>query len=114
MARGGPRPNSGGKRAGAGRKLDPTVLKLREWYRAQLWRDRAKHYRIAVDNARKGDTAMLVKLLDKVLPTPTELDVNINSIPADFVFRCELVTRGGAASPASLGLPAGGGGVDGE
>lgn len=111
---GGRRPNTGGRRPGAGRKLDPTVLKLREWYRAQLWRDRAKHYRIAVDNAKKGDTAMLVKLLDKVLPTPTELDINLTSIPADLVFRCELTTRGGTSAAGAVGVSARRGGVDGE
>jgi len=108
MAKGGYRPNSGGKRAGAGKPLHPSVIRLREWYRAVLWRDREKHYRIALEWAGKGDTALLAKLIDKVIPTPTELDVNINRIPGDFVFRCELTTRGGLASSPSVAVPEGG------
>ncbi len=106
--RGGRRPNTGGKRPGAGRKLEPSALKLREWYRAVLWRDREKHYRIAVERAKKGDTAFLSRLYDKVLPTPTEIDLNVHSIPSDFTFRCELSTRSGSPSAAPMAVSEGG------
>lgn len=112
--RGGPRPNSGGARPGAGRKLDASALRLREWYRERLWRDREKHYKLAIRRAEKGDTSFLSKLYDKVLPTPTELDVNLNRIPSDFVFRCEISTGGSPADPAALGLSARGRGGPGD
>lgn len=103
--RGGRRPNTGGARPGAGRKLDASALRLREWYRERLWRDREKHYKLALRHAQNGDTAFLAKLYDKVLPTPTEIDVNLNRIPADFVFRAVLTQAGGVTPPASVAVP---------
>lgn len=112
--RGGRRPNTGGYRAGSGRKLDASALRLREWYRERLWRDREKHYALALKHAQKGDTAFLAKLYDKVLPTPTELDVNINRIPADFVFRCELREGSGTPAAAAVAVPDARGGEPGD
>jgi len=67
MPRGGPRPNSGGRRPGAGRKVEQSVLDFRKWVRE--WVESPAGRRHILNRARKSD-AVLAKLLDKVYPSP--------------------------------------------
>lgn len=87
--RGGPRPNSGGARAGAGRKLPRSAIAWRDHWRgkfntaatrAYLWRQAKRLLE------RENDASLVNKLIDKTFPTPTELDLNINALPPDLVF----------------------------
>jgi hypothetical protein len=95
----------GGRRPGAGRKPDPELQEFREWLRGKFNTPAGRKKLWA--RAWKSDV-ILAKLLDKSVPTPTELDININRIPSDFTFRCELTTRSDSPSPAPVEIPEGG------
>lgn len=111
--RGGRRPNTGGKRPGAGRKLAPAVLAWRDHWRSHFNNPTVRDYLWKQAKRlleKENDASLINKLIDKTEPTPTEVDVNINRIPPDFVFDVQLVTRGESPSPGSMAVPAFGGG----
>jgi hypothetical protein len=89
MGRGGARPNSGGARAGAGRKLDPSALEWRDFWRGKFNDSETRRWlwTLARGLAKTGDVALLCKLVDKTFPTPQELDLNVNRLPEDLIFR---------------------------
>jgi len=101
----------GGRRAGAGRKAPKETVEFRTFWRA--WLESPEGRKHLEERVKKSDT-LLAKIIDKCHPTPTELDISINRIPDDFVFRCEFTTRGGAQAPAAVPLPGAGDGEPGD
>lgn len=63
---------TGGARPGAGKPLDPIVDRWRGWIRERLWKDRKKHYDLAVKLAEEAEPALLHQLYNKALPTPLD------------------------------------------
>lgn len=56
--------------------------------------------------AIKGDSKAAMHL-DERLSGRTKQEIEIAGLPNDFVFRCELATRGDASPSGSMALPAG-------
>lgn len=77
----------GGARPGAGRKLSPETVLWREWQRQRIYEDREEHYQLALRLAKKGNTRLLEKIYDKTWPTPHDVDVRFEGLPADGIFR---------------------------
>lgn len=101
----------GGRRPGAGRKLDKESLEFRTFWRE--WFDSPAGREHLIARAKRSDT-ILAKLIDKCFPTPTELDVSFNRIPKDFRFICELTTRGGSPAAGAVDVSASVGGLSGD
>ena len=87
--RGGSRPNTGGARRGAGRKLAPSALEWRDFWRGKFNDSGTRRWlwNLAKKQAEAGDVSLLNKLIDKTFPTPQEVDLNVNRLPEDLVFR---------------------------
>lgn len=93
--RGGPRPNSGGARPGAGRKLPPSAIAWRDFWRGKFNSPATRTYLWAQAKRlleKENDASLVNKLIDKTFPTPSELDLNVNALPPDLVFTSRRAT----------------------
>ena len=70
MPRGGPRPNSGGRRPGAGRKVEQSVLDFRKWVRE--WVESPAGRKHILKRMKESDS-ILAKVLDKCYATPQSI-----------------------------------------
>lgn len=106
------RQHNGGKRAGAGRKLDAESLKSRGYWRK--WFNTPASRQLAKKFCRE-DPSFYIALFKHTYPAPPqEVDLNAEiETPAGIEFRCYL-SDGRALSTAALPVPAAGDRSSGE
>lgn len=87
---GGRRPNTGGARPGAGRKLPPSAIEFRDYWRGVFNRKNVRAYLWTQAKRlleKENDPSLMGKLLDKTYASPNELSID-GSIVAGMTYRC--------------------------